>query len=185
VQSVSKIEHDFTHFTEHTIVHAEPRWYAAYTSANREKRVSLQLTERSIENFLPLYESIRHWKDRNVRLNLPLFPGYVFVRIALRDRVQALAVPGLARLVGFNGLPSALPESEIEMMKKCLCGRATLAPHPYLRSGSRVRVRKGPLTGLEGRVIRRKNRLRFVISLDLISRSAAVDIEESDLECIE
>lgn len=160
----------------------EPQWYAAYTSANHEKRVAVQLGERSVEHFLPLYGSVRRWKDRRVRLQLPLFPGYVFVRLALRNRLQVLQVPGVARLVGFSGLPCALPESEIEAMRECLARKACLEPHPYVNVGRRVRVKAGPLEGLEGLVIRKKNHLRFIISLDLIGRSAAVEIDASDLE---
>jgi len=162
----------------------EMRWYAAYTSANHEKRVALQLVERSVEHFLPLYESLRRWKDRRMKLQMPLFPGYVFVRLALRDRLQVLQVPGVARLVGFNGLPCALPDSEIEAMQTCLERKAYLQPHPYVQVGRRVRVKCGPLAGLEGIVVRKKNRVRFVISLDLIQRSVAVEIEAADVEGI-
>jgi transcription antitermination factor NusG len=162
----------------------EPRWYAAYTSANHEKRVALQLVQRSVEHFLPLYESMRRWKDRRIKLQMPLFPGYVFVRLALRDRLQVLQVPGLARLVGFNGLPCALPNSEIEAMQTCLERKAYLEPHPYVQVGRRVRVQCGPLAGLEGIVVRKKNRMRFVISLDLIQRSVAVEVEAGDVEGI-
>jgi transcription antitermination factor NusG len=162
----------------------EPRWYAAYTSANHEKRVALQLVQRSVEHFLPLYESMRRWKDRRIKLQMPLFPGYVFVRLALRDRLQVLQVPGLARLVGFNGLPCALPDSEIGAMQACLERKAYLEPHPYVQVGRRVRVQCGPLAGLEGIVVRKKNRVRFVISLDLIQRSVAVEVEAGDVEGI-
>jgi transcription antitermination factor NusG len=163
----------------------EPHWYAAYTNANHEKRVAVQLGERSVEHFLPVYESIRRWKDRRIKLELPLFPGYVFVRLALQDRLRVLQVPGLAKLVGFNGLPCALPESEIETMRTCVRHEAAaIAPHPYLQTGTRVRVKSGPLEGLEGFVTRRKGRLRLIISLDLISRSAAVEVEETDLESV-
>jgi len=162
--------------------HVETRWYAAYTCANHEKRVAIQLGQRSVEHFLPLYESVRRWKDRRMTLHLPLFPGYLFVRIALRDGLQVLQVPGVARLVGFNGLPCALPTSEIATLQSCLARTASLEPHPYVRVGRRVRVKAGPLKGLEGMVIRKKNRLRFVLSLDLINRSAAVEIEAADLE---
>jgi transcription antitermination factor NusG len=161
---------------------AQPRWYAAYTSANHEKRVAMQLEERAVEHFLPLYESVRRWKDRRVKLQLPLFPGYVFVRLVLRDRLRVLQVPGVARLVGFNGLPCAVPDSEIETLQTCLVRKVHLEPHPYAQVGRRVRVKTGPLEGLEGIVIRRKNRLRFVISLDLINCATAVDVEADDLE---
>jgi transcription antitermination factor NusG len=162
----------------------QPRWYAAYTSANHEKRVAVQLQERAVEHFLPLYESVRRWKDRRMKLQLPLFPGYVFVRLALPDRLQVLQVPGVARLVGFNGLPCALPNSEIETMQKCLVRNVHLEPHPFVQVGRRVRVKTGPLEGLEGIVIRKKNRVRFVISLDLINCAAAAEIEAAALEPI-
>src|SRR4029077_1760360 len=92
----------------------DPFWYAAYTSANHEKRVAEQLARRSVEHFLPLYDSVRRWKDRRMKLKLPLFPGYVFVRLALRDRLQVLQVPGVVKLVGFNGAPAELPQKEME-----------------------------------------------------------------------
>ncbi|MCU1242325.1 MAG: NusG antitermination factor [Candidatus Acidoferrum typicum] len=162
--------------------YTEPRWYAAYTSANHEKRAALQLVQRSVEHFLPLYESVRRWRDRRVKLQMPLFPGYIFVRLALRDRLQVLQVPGVARLVGFNGMPCALRDSEIEAMQTCLERKASLEPHPYVQVGRRVRVKCGPLAGLEGIVVRKKNRVRFVISLDLIQRSVAVEVEAGDVE---
>jgi transcription antitermination factor NusG len=160
----------------------EQRWYAAYTSANHEKRVGVQLGQRSVEHFLPLYESVRRWKDRRMKLQLPLFPGYVFVRLALRDRLRVLQVPGVARLVGFNGLPCALPDSEIEALKTGLASGVRAEPHPFPTIGRHVRVKAGPLAGLQGIVVRRKNRLRLIISLGLIHRAAAVEVEAADLE---
>ena len=162
----------------------EPRWYAAYTSANHEKSVAQQLAVRSVEHFVPLYESVRRWKDRKVRLQLPLFPGYVFVRLVLRDRLQVLQVPGVAKLVGFNGMPTALPQEEIEALRRSLGKGVRAEPHPYLTAGRRVRVRTGSLAGLEGVLLRRKNRTRFVISLDLIMRSVAVEIDGSEVVAI-
>src|SRR5215467_7020856 len=83
--------------------YVEPHWYAAYTCANHEKRVAEQLIERAVEHFLPQYESVRRWKDRRVKLQLPLFPGYVFVRLELRNQIRVLQIPSVVRLVGFNG----------------------------------------------------------------------------------
>src|SRR5271169_4718790 len=85
----------------------QPRWYAAYTRANHERRVADQLAERGVEHFLPQYESVRKWKDRKVRLKMPLFPGYVFVHLPLQNRLNVLQVPGVACLVGFAGRPAA------------------------------------------------------------------------------
>ncbi len=160
----------------------QPHWYALYTCANHEKCVATELKARAVEHFLPLYNSVRCWKDRRVTLDFPLFPGYVFVRTALVHRLRVLQVPSVVRLVGFNAQPSALPDEEIEGLKKGLACGVRAEPHPFLIVGRRVRVKGGPLEGLEGIVIRRKNLLRLVISLDLIHRAAAIEIEAADLE---
>src|SRR5271165_4662106 len=94
-------------------VDSQPFWFAAYTSANHEKRAAAEISRRGVESFLPLYRAVRRWSDRRVQLEMPLFPGYVFVHLALRERLRVLMVPGVARLVGFGGLPAALPEEQI------------------------------------------------------------------------
>lgn len=164
------------------VEYIEPRWYAAHTCANHEKRVAEQLELRSVENFLPLYPSVRHWRDRRVRLELPLFPGYVFVRLALRDRLRVLQFPGVARLVGFGGLPAPLEDSEVEAIRACLVSGVQAQPYPFLTVGRRVRVKSGPLKGLRGILVRKKNQFRFVISVDLIMRSVAAEIDVAELE---
>jgi transcription antitermination factor NusG len=162
----------------------EPRWYAASTLSNHEKRVAEQLHGRAVEHFLPLYGSVRRWNDRRVELQMPLFPGYVFVRLALRDRLRVLEIPSVARLIGFGGPPVALPDHEMEAMRIGLASQLHAEPHPYLKVGRRVRVVGGPLAGLEGRIARKKKQLRFVISLDLIMRSVAVEMDAADLQAV-
>jgi transcription antitermination factor NusG len=162
----------------------DPRWYAAYTSANHEKRVAEQLEVRSVEHFVPLYESMRRWKDRKVRLQLPLFPGYVFVRLALRDRLEVLKVPGVVRLVSFNGLPTPLGDKEVESLQRALAQGVRAEPHPFLTVGRRVRITAGPLAGHEGILVRRKGSLRVVLSMDLVQRSIVVDVDVADIEPI-
>lgn len=159
----------------------EPLWYAAYTKANHEKRVAQQLEQRCIEHFLPVYQSMRRWKDRRICLQMPLFPGYVFVRLALRDRLKLLQIPGVVQLVNFNNHPAPLPEEDILAIRNCLGRSRRVEPHPYMQAGLRVRVMSGPLQGLEGVLLRRKNKTRFVLSFDLIMRSVAVEIDEVDL----
>ena len=159
----------------------EPLWYAVYTNANHEKRVAQQLGQRAIEHLLPLYDSVRRWKDRRVHLQMPLFPGYVFVRFALRDRLQVLQIPSVAHLVSFGGHPAPLPEEDIRVIQNCVNHGCQVEPHPYLQAGRRARVRSGPLQGMEGIILRRKNRTRFVLSFDLIMRSVAVEIDETEL----
>jgi transcription antitermination factor NusG len=160
----------------------EPHWYAAYTIANHEKRVRGQLEERSVESFLPVYESVRHWKDRRMRLQIPLFAGYVFLRMALVDRLRVLQVPSIVRLVGFNGRLSALPDEEIEGLKKGLASGIRVEPHPFLTAGRRVRITAGPFEGREGILIRRRGNLRVILSVQLILRSVAVDVDIADVQ---
>jgi transcription antitermination factor NusG len=160
---------------------AQARWYAVYTCANHEKRVADQFGSRSVEHFLPQYESVRRWKDRKVRLTLPLFPGYLFVHLAAQERLGVLQVPGVVRLVGFNGSPTPLPEEDINRIRDFVGQGWRAEPHPYLQAGKRARVVHGPLTGMEGIVARRKNRTRLVLSFDLIQRSMAIEMDEGDL----
>jgi transcription antitermination factor NusG len=160
----------------------EARWYAAYTCANHEKRVREQLEQRSVVSFLPVYETLRRWKDRRMRLQLPLFPGYVFVQMAVVDRLRVLQVPGVVRLVGFNGQLAALPDEEIEALKRGLAGGVRAEPHPFLTVGRRVRVKRGPFESRKGILLRRKGKLRLVLSIELIMRSLVIDIDIADVE---
>lgn len=167
---------------ESTADYAESRWYAAYTSPRHEKKVALQMEGNRIECFLPLYRSVRRWKDRRKEIDLPLFPGYIFVRIALKNRLHVLQVPGVVQLVTFSGKPAVVPDAEIEALSKGLAGGLRAQPHPYLKVGKRVRVHSGPLSGAEGILVRRKEKFRIVLSIHLIQRSVAVEVDESEVE---
>jgi transcription antitermination factor NusG len=160
----------------------EPWWYAAYTTANHEKRVAEQLAVRSVEHFLPQYASVRRWKDRRVRLELPLFPGYVFVRLALRDRLQVLKIPGVAKLVGFNGtLPQLYRRKKSPRCERVWQCGVRAEPHPCLIAGRRIRIKAGPLTGLEGILLRRKGNVQVVLSVDLLQRSISIGMDLADV----
>ena len=158
------------------------RWYATYTNARHEKYVSRQLSERGIECYLPTYHSVRRWKDRRKELDLPLFPGYVFVYLSIKDRLRVVQIPGVVRFVSFSGSPAPLESQEIESLKNALSSGIDAEPHPYLKVGRRVRVKHGPLAGMEGILVRKKDKFRVVISLDLIMRSVAAEVEVPDLE---
>lgn len=160
------------------------RWYVLYTCPRHEKRVAAQIERRSFPCFLPLYRSVRRWKDRRKELELALFPGYVFVRMSLESKLRVLELPGVVRLVSFNGQPAALSAEEIEALQNRLSCTLKIEPHPYIRRGRRVRVRNGAMQGLEGIIIRRKDRCRVVFSVDLIQRSVAVEVDEADLEAV-
>jgi transcription antitermination factor NusG len=114
-------------------------------------------------------------------VQLPLFPGYIFVRIALQDRLRMLEVPGFVRLVGFNSLPCPLPEADINKMIEALSKGVLAEPYPYLTAGTRVEIRNGPLQGMTGILVRRRNKSRVVISVDLIMRSMIVEVEAGDV----
>jgi len=137
---------------------------------------------RSVEHFLPLYNSVRRWKDRRVQLELPLFPGYIFVRLPLCERLRVLQISSVVRLVGFGGLPVPLPDEEMELMRSGLSQSAGAEPHRFLTVGRRVRITAGPFAGLAGVMKRRKSGLRVVISLELIQRSIMVDVDACDVK---
>jgi transcription antitermination factor NusG len=160
----------------------ESGWYALYTYPRHEKRIAEQIESRRFCCFLPLYRSVRRWKDRRKEIDQVLFPGYVFVHMALEDKLKVLQLPGVVRLVTSKGRPVPVSADEIETLRDRLSRSSKLEPHPYLRTGRRVRVRRGPLEGLEGVIVRRKESWRFVFSIDLIQRSVAVEIDEADLE---
>jgi transcription antitermination factor NusG len=160
------------------------RWYALHTRANHEKCLAEQFTQLSVEHYLPLYESVRRWKDRRKTLQLPLFPGYILVRIDLRDRLRVLQAPGAARLVGFNGTPLPLQDSEIDGLRQKLTGQVRVEPHPYLQIGRRVRVKCGTLAGLEGILIRKKQKYRIVLSIEMLQRSIAAEVDIAEVELL-
>src|SRR4051812_43680584 len=162
----------------------DPRWYVVHTSANQERNVGNQFELRGVEYFLPVYHSARRWSDRRVVLELPLFPGYLFVHIALSERLNVLQVPRVAQLVGFQGEPVPLHDDEISVLRRGLSRSQSVEPHPYLVAGRRVRVVDGPFEGAEGIVLRRKNSLRVVVSLELIMRSVSIEVDEASIEPI-
>ena len=157
------------------------QWYAVSVRPRHEKVVTRHL-EQGLTCFLPVYRSVRRWKDRRKELDMPLFPGYVFVNLNLRDRLGVLRAPGVLRFVTFQGQPAALPDSEIRALESTLSAGLRPQPHPYLRQGTRVRVKRGPLVGVEGIMIRRKQRFRLVLSIDLIMRSVMFEVDEADVE---
>jgi len=158
-------------------------WFAVYTSSRHEKRVQQHLTQRGIEHYLPLYRSQRKWSDGSrVTLDLPLFPGYIFVSIRRFERVRVLEVPGVLAIVGGTGRePASLPEAEINALRSGMHLRQ-VEPHPLLTVGQRARIRSGAFAGMEGVVVRMKNTLRVVLTMDLIMQSIAVEVDAGELD---
>jgi transcription antitermination factor NusG len=161
-----------------------PKWYAVCTRSNHEKCAAAQLDQRSIEHFLPLYESVRKWKDRRKLLEFPLFPGYLFVRIPLQERLRVLLTPGVVRLVGFDNRPAAVPDEQIEALRTVSVHGVHSVPYPYLSVGRKVRITRGALIGMEGALVRKKGRVRLVLSIDLIRQSAMIEVDSADVGAI-
>jgi transcription antitermination factor NusG len=160
------------------------RWYAAYTKPCHEKRVAEHLEIRKIELFLPLYLSSRRWNNGcKVTLERPLFPGYVFVHILSNERVGVLELSSVVSIVGTAREPTPLPDEDIERFRSGL--HLTHAePHPAVTMGETVRIRRGPLQGMTGVVIRQKNSFRVVLTIDLIMKSVAVEVCADSVEPI-
>jgi len=171
---------------EHFFDGSQPaKWFALYTTSRHEKRVAQHLNHRQIECYLPLYESERKWSDGSrVTLELPLFPGYLFVRIRRDERGSVLAVPGAIAVVGgTGGEPAPLPEATIEALRVGVQLRHA-RPHAFIKAGQRVRIRLGALSGFEGIVVRTKKSLRVVLTLEHIMQSYSVEVDLEDLEML-
>lgn len=162
-----------------------PHWFAVFTSPRHEKRVEQYFTQRDIEHYLPVYRSARKWRNGlKAVVDLPLFPGYIFVRIHRTQRVRVLEVPGVLAIVsGTAGEMAPLPEKEVEALRSGLQLRQA-EPHPLLTAGQRARIRSGALAGLEGIVVRQKNGLRCVLTMNLIMQSISVEVDGAELELV-
>lgn len=161
---------------------ADSSWWALYTRHQHEKVVAEMLLAKGFEVFLPLYESVRHWKDRSKRLSLPLFPCYVFLRGGIDRRLQAVTTPGVHMALSNGEGVALIPDEEIQAIRKAVGRPGRVEPYPFLKCGERVRVMRGCLEGVEGVLIRKKNLYRLVLSLDMLAQSVAVEIDASDVQ---
>ena len=159
-----------------------PRWYVAYTYPRHEKAVAEQLEHKSVETFLPTFAQTSQWKDRKVKLEVPLFPGYVFARIAVRERVKVLSVPSVVRMLSHRGTLAPVSDEEIDTIRLCIKEKANLRPHPFLAIGDLVRVRGGVFEGVQGIVVRYNNGCKLVVSIALIQQSVSMEIDAHLLE---
>ncbi len=161
-----------------------PRWYAVCVCPRHEKAVTANFKLREFTYFLPVYRSVRRWKDRRKELDMVLFPGYVFVHLDLRKRLQVLQSPGVVSFVTFQGHPVPLEDSEVHSLSLVMSTGLKAEPHPYLQPGRRVRVVRGPLADMEGTLVRRKERFHLVLSIELIMRSVLIEVDEADVRAI-
>jgi len=157
-------------------------WSAIYTRHQHEKTIAGMLTMKGFEVFLPLYESVRRWKQRRKLLLMPLFPGYVFVRGADARRLPVLTTPGVHMILCKGEQCVTIPEEEIEAIRRVVEGNFRVEPHPFLKCGDQVRVIRGSLSGVEGILVRKKNVFRLVLSVSMLSQSVAVEVYAEDVE---
>jgi transcription antitermination factor NusG len=152
-------------------------WYALYTKHQHEKTVDHILTIKGFETLLPLYQTARRWKDRTKLLSMPLFPCYVFLKGGLERRLDVMTTPGIFALVSNAGEPAAIPTAEIAAIRRAVESGARIEPHPFLRCGEWIRVKDGPLAGIQGILTRKKSLYRLVLSVEMLGKAAAVEID--------
>jgi transcription antitermination factor NusG len=157
-------------------------WFVAYTYPRHERSVANHLAQKSVESFLPCLTKTSRWKDRQVKIEVPLFPGYIFTRISPNERVKVMSIPGVIRMLSYNEVPVMVSNSEIDSIRLCLSRGGKLEPHRFIAIGERVRVKEGIFQGLEGFVVRHHQGCKLVVTVGLIHQSVALEIEEDLLE---
>ena len=168
-------------YSKHSGPAASTQWSALHTRYQHERTVETLLVAKGFETFLPTYERVRRWKDRNKRIAEALFPGYLFVANVHDRRLKVLGTPGVCDLVSVAGIPATIPNHEIEAIRRSVADPSKVAPHPFLKGGDLLRVEWGPLAGVEGILVRAKDAFRLVVSIEILGRAAAVEI---DIACV-
>jgi transcription antitermination factor NusG len=159
-------------------------WFAVQTRPRHEKKVSVGLQQKGIHSFLPLRREKRQWTDRQKWIESPLFSHYLFVKIpaTAESRVDVLRTIGVLRFAGMPGCGTPVPNEQIENLRAILDHRVPLAQHEFIKVGERVRIRGGALNGIEGILAAIKNDRSLVVSVDLIQKSVAIQIDGFEVE---
>jgi len=160
-------------------------WYAVYVRSRHEFKIFNRLTESGIETFLPVVERLSRWKDRKKLVSFPLFAGYLFVHISkdYNDILSVLKTHGVVRFLGIvPGEPEPVPDEQIAYLKKLVESKESLDPYPYLKEGQSVRIKRGPLTGVEGILVERAGKHLLVLSVDILRQGVSLKIEASEVE---
>jgi len=166
---------------------SEPRWFAVWTRSRQEKIAAAMLGTLGVQHFLPLKSELRQWSDRKQTVHLPLFSGYLFVRMDPNkdSRLQVLKTPGIAGFVGNNTGPLPIPDQQIDDIRTVLTENVECTVFPFLEEGARVRVVRGPLAGVEGRLLQGNSTSRLLISIEMIHKSLAVSVSRQDVELLD
>lgn len=166
---------------------AELQWYVVHVRSRHEFSVTERLVKSGIDAFLPIVERLRRWKDRKKLIAFPLFPGYLFVNMPKNNsmKLTVLKTPGVVRFIGLTpGEPEPVPDEQILSLKKLVESKEALDPYPYLKEGNRVKIRSGPLAGVDGILVERKGMHHLVLSVDILRQGVSVQVEASSVEAL-
>jgi transcription antitermination factor NusG len=159
-------------------------WYALRTKSNQEKTAATILEHQGYELYFPVYRTRRRWSDRVVEAHVPLFPGYIFCRFDAKKRLPIISTPGIVSVVGFGNEPVAISDSEIDAVRTILHSGLSAGPCRFLREGQSIFIKRGPLAGLEGILLRKKSEWTMVVSITMLQRSVSVDIDREWITAI-
>ena len=165
----------------------ERHWYVVHVRSRHEFSVTERLIKSGVDAFLPIVERLRRWKDRSKLIAFPLFPGYLFVNISKSNTIKltVLKTPGVVRFIGLTpGEPEPVPSEQILSLKKLVESKETLDPYPYLKEGNRVKIKKGPLAGVDGILVERKGMHHLVLSVDILRQGVSIQVEASSVEAL-
>jgi transcription antitermination factor NusG len=157
-------------------------WFAVWTKSRHEQIVRTQLEQREIEAFLPTVARWSRWKDRKKKVDFPLFPGYCFARFDPRARLHVLTCGGVVNIVSIEGEPAPIPDHEIHAIRQLVESELAFDPCPLIREGMMVEVSHGPLKGVVGRLVRKNEKARLVLSVDLIGQAVSVEVDAADVK---
>jgi transcription antitermination factor NusG len=162
-------------------------WYAVQARSNFEQLVANELRAKGFEEYCPVFKEVHQWADRKKVVELPVFPGYVFVRFAVSQaaRLRILQTYGVVQILGVNGIPEAIPETELGPIRRMLDSDCAVGRHPFLQAGARVRVRRGALKDVEGVLVRVKNSARLVLSIAFLSQAVSTEVNIRDVEVLD
>jgi len=160
----------------------ELRWYALWTRSRHEQAVRDQLERKRIQAFLPTVTRWSRWKDRKKRVDWPLFPGYCFARFDPRERLPVLKCTGVVNIISFEGELAPIPDHEIFGIRQLVESELAYDPCPMIHEGDMVEVRSGPLKGVIGRLVRKNEKARLVLSVDLIGQAVSVEVDAADVK---
>ena len=156
-------------------------WFALWTRSRHEQVVREQLERKQIEVFLPTITKWSRWKDRKKKIDWPLFPGYCFARFDPNDALPVLTCAGVVNIISFEGAPAPIPEFELDSIRRLIETDLAFDPVPLIKEGSMVEVVHGPLKGVVGRLVQKKEKARLVLSVDLIGQAVSVEIDAADV----